>query len=87
MKIILSVLSDHPLTIACYKINGFFRPLFGELANVTVVCSYVSVLAEWLESPPLGTTCTVFVDDKAILTGVLYDVSLASNYIELRIET
>ena len=87
MKIILSVLSDHPLNITCYKINGFFRPLFGELANVTVVCSHVAVLKEWLEYPPLGTTCTVFVDDKDILTGVLYDVSLASNYIELRIET
>lgn len=77
---------DHPVTIECAALEGYHRPLGGEVASLTVRAPFGQFLPAWLESPPLGLACSVSVDDGWLMDGALYGVKTSTNNVELRIE-
>jgi hypothetical protein len=77
---------DHPVTFEAESLSGFHRPLNGEVANLTLTFRSEALWPEWLEAPPLGTTCTVSYDGETVLDGALYGVQASAQAVELRIE-
>lgn len=86
MNILLRFSGDHPLDIAADSISGYHRPLSGEVANLTASCKPDAFIDGWLTSPPLGLACVVEVDGEEIMSGILYEVRVAVEAVELRVE-
>lgn len=77
---------DHPITVAVLSLDGYHRPLGGEVASLTVRAAFEQFEPGWLESPPLGLACSVSVDGEWLMDGALYGFKAAAGGVELRIE-
>lgn len=77
---------DHPATIEGDALEGYHRPLGGEVASLTVRAPFGQFLPAWLESPPLGLACSVSVDGGWLMDGALYGIKASAAGVELRIE-
>lgn len=86
MAITVAVAGAHPLAIAGILLEGYHRPLNGEVANLTVTIAHADLYASWLQAPPLGAACAVSDDDELLLSGVLYGVDVTASAVRLRVE-
>lgn len=77
---------DHPVGIECDSLDGYHRPLGGEVASLAARAPFSRFLPEWLESPPLGLACTVSFDGETVMEGALYGVKAGADGVELRVE-
>lgn len=75
-----------PLSFQCQTIQGFHRPLGGEVASLTLTVARSQLFPEWLEAPPLGQAARIEYNGAWLMSGYLYAVSITSTAIELRIE-
>lgn len=86
MSVAIEFKGDHPLTVDGLTLEGFRRPLGGEVASLTVSVDPDELMPEWLASPPLGLACTVLYNESAVMEGALHSVRVTSQGIDLRIE-
>lgn len=86
MSVELAFGGDFPYTIEGLALDGFHRPLGGEVANLTVTAAHQAVDADWLAVPPLGAECTVAYDGAEVMTGVLYGVEVTAEAVRLQVE-
>lgn len=84
--VLLALGGSHPIDIEGIAIQGYHRPLGGEVASLVMIVAYEQVFPDWIQAPPLGLTCRVEYDGVLVMTGYLYVVRATSTAIELRIE-
>ena len=86
MSITVALAGDHPATLAGLALDGYRRPLNGEIANLTVGVAHDSLPPGWLATPPLGVACTVSYAAETVMTGYLYGVKATAAAVTLSIE-
>lgn len=77
---------DHPVAVAGLSLDGYRRPLDGEVASLTVRAAFDAFGPGWLESPPLGRSCSVRFDGAWVMDGALYGVKVSADGVDLRVE-
>ncbi|HAO34053.1 MAG TPA: hypothetical protein DCQ84_14025 [Candidatus Competibacteraceae bacterium] len=77
---------DHPIIVIGLSLDGYHRPLGGEVASLTVRAAFEQFEPGWLEAPPLGLACSVLFDGEPLMDGALYGVKASAVGVELRIE-
>lgn len=86
MSVAIEFKGEHPLTVEGLTLEGFRRPLGGEVASLTVSVDPDELLPDWLSVPPLGIGCTVAFNKEWVMDGVLQSVRVTSQGIAVRIE-
>lgn len=86
MSVVLSFQGDLPFDVTGIRLDGYHRPLNGEVANLTVVAARESFNEGWLQCPPLGLACRLSFDGEALFDGALFGVRVSGKTVELRIE-
>lgn len=86
MSVAIEFKGDHPLTVEGLTLDGFHRPLGGEVASLTVSVAPDALMPDWLATPPLGIGCTVSFNKEWVMEGVLQSVRVTSQGIDVRIE-
>lgn len=84
---VLALAGPQPLEIQGRALQGYHRPLGGEVASLTMtVADPAQLFSDWLQAPPLGSACRIDYDGVPIMTGYLYAMRATAAGIELRIE-
>lgn len=77
---------DPPLRIPGVALQGYHRPLNGEVASLTATVDRAALFPDWLQAPLLGCACRVEYDGQLLIAGALYAVRASATALELRVE-